>query len=255
MLSEIQSKINNAPSLDFGDIFNESIQLFKKSWLYGFLLQIFVMIITSPFIIIMYMPMFVAAMASVENGETFDPNSMDAFFAGMSVLYMIGFFVGILIIAVLSLALNAGLYKVIKKLDYNEEVKVGDLFYFFKGNYIGKLIVIMLVTMGVSIVTAILCYLPLIYAMVPLSFFMVIFAFNPDLSVGDIVKLSFMLGNKKWLITFGLLVVSYIVLLILTIVTCGLGSLFLSAFMYHPIYLIYKKVVGFGAETVNNIEA
>ncbi|WP_418510781.1 hypothetical protein [Corallibacter sp.] len=255
MFSEIQSKINNAPSLDFGDIFNESIQLFKKSWLYGFLLQIFVMIITSPFIIIMYMPMFVAAMASVENGETFDPDSMDAFFAGMSVLYMIGFFVGILIIAVLSLALNAGLYKVIKKLDYNEEVKVGDLFYFFKGNYIGKLIVIMLVTMGISIVAAILCYLPLIYAMVPLSFFMVIFAFNPDLSVGDIVKLSFMLGNKKWLITFGLLVVSYIVLLILTIVTCGLGSLFLSAFMYHPIYLIYKKVVGFGVETVNNIEA
>ncbi|WP_418512804.1 hypothetical protein [Corallibacter sp.] len=255
MLSEIQSKINNAPSLDFGDIFNESIQLFKKSWLYGFLLQIFVMLLTSPFIIIMYMPMFVAAMASIENGETFDPDSMDAFFAGMSVLYMIGFFVGILIIAVLSLALNAGLYKVFKKLDYNEEVKVRDLFYFFKGNYIGKLIVIMLITMGISIVAAILCYLPLIYAMVPLSFFMVIFAFNPDLSVGDIVKLSFMLGNKKWLITFGLLVVSYIVVFILTIVTCGLGSLFLSAFMYHPVYLIYKKVVGFGTETVNNIEA
>ena len=36
-------------------------------------------------------------------------------------------------------------------------------------------------------------------------------------------------------------------------ITCGLGSLFLQAFLWHPMYLIYKKVVGFD-ETTNAIE-
>ncbi len=76
-------------------------------------------------------------------------------------------------------------------------------------------------------------------------FFIPFYAFNPELSIGNILTLAFNLGNKKWGITFGLLVVTYIILFILTVVTCGLGSLFFSVFFYLPIYLIYKEVVGF----------
>ena len=46
------------------------------------------------------------------------------------------------------------------------------------------------------------------------------------------------------MLTFGLLVVSYILMMILAIVTCGLGSLFLAPFMFHPIYYIYKGTIG-----------
>ena len=45
-----------APALDFGDIFNKSIDLFKKGWLYGFLMQLFILIISLPFIIVLYAP-------------------------------------------------------------------------------------------------------------------------------------------------------------------------------------------------------
>ena len=32
LFSELQSKIQNAPELDFGQILNESIELLKKAW-------------------------------------------------------------------------------------------------------------------------------------------------------------------------------------------------------------------------------
>ena len=148
------------------------------------------------------------------------------------------------------MALNAGFYRIMKKIDYNETVATSDFFHFVKGKYLSKTFTLMLISIIIAILGALLCYIPLIYAIVPLSYFAIIFAFNPDFSVGDIVKASFKLGNKKWLISFGLFVVSYIVIVILTFVTCGIGSLFLSPFMYHPLYLIYKKVVGFGENNV-----
>lgn len=36
-LTQLQSKINNAKDLDFGTIFNQSMELFKKVWVQGLL--------------------------------------------------------------------------------------------------------------------------------------------------------------------------------------------------------------------------
>ncbi|MGC1632835.1 MAG: hypothetical protein WA749_12055, partial [Gelidibacter sp.] len=107
------------------------------------------------------------------------------------------------------------------------------------------ILVLMLVTVLIAIPAALFFYLPLIYVMIPMSFFSITFAMNPEWSVGDIVSSSFRIGNKIWLLTFGLLVISYMAVGILTFVSCGLGSLFLAPFMYHPIYFIYKETVGF----------
>jgi uncharacterized membrane protein len=78
-----------------------------------------------------------------------------------------------------------------------------------------------------------------------MSYFSFFFAFNPDLSVGDIVKASFGLGNKKWLISFGLLIVSSLLAQIVGLLLCLVGVFFTAAFVYHPTYLIYKHVIGF----------
>ncbi len=37
MIDNLLSKIKNAPDLDFGNIINDAIELFKKVWLKGFL--------------------------------------------------------------------------------------------------------------------------------------------------------------------------------------------------------------------------
>ncbi|MEO5788324.1 hypothetical protein [Gelidibacter sp.] len=242
--SEFQSRIAQAKDLDFGTIFNLSIELFKKSWLQGFLLQLFVIILMVPFFIVIYVPIVMMAISQADSGH-FDPNDMSGLFAGLSVFYVLFIIVGIFIIGVVQVALTAAFFRILKNVDEGLEAKTSDLFYFLKGKHLGKILVLMLVTVLIAIPAALFFYLPLIYVMIPMSFFSITFAMNPEWSVGDIVSSSFRIGNKKWLLTFGLLFVSYMAVGILTFVSCGLGSLFLAPFMYHPIYFIYKETVGF----------
>lgn len=241
--TEFQAKITNSEDLDFGTIFNQSIELFKKSWLQGFLMQLFVLILMVPFFIVLYVPIIMMAVSQAESGQ-FGPNDMNGLFAGLSALYVLFLIVGILIVGVIQIALTAGFYRMLRSIDHGLEPRTSDLFYFMKGKHLSKILLLMLVTLLISIPAALFFYLPFIYVLVPIAFFSIVFSFNPEWSVGDIVSSSFRIGNKKWLLTFGLFFVSYIAIMILTMVTCGLGGLFITAFMYHPIYYVYKATVG-----------
>ena len=243
-ITSLLEKINNADKLDFGNIFSESIELFKKTWLQGFLLQLFTIIIMLPLIIVLYAPLIGLSIAQAESGYT-NLDNVNAFFAGMSVFYILFVILGVFVLGSISVALNAAFFRIMKKLDYNEQVTTSDFFYFIKTKYLNKIFVLMLASIGIAILAVTLCYLPILYAMVPLSYFSVFYAFNPELSVGEIVKASFKIGNKKWLISFGLIIISSLVAQIVGFLLCGIGVLFTATFVYHPIYLIYKNVIGF----------
>ena len=60
----------------------------------------------------------------------------------------------------------------------------------------------------------------------------------------EIVKASFQLGNKNWLVIFGLIIVMGIVAE-LGIILCGIGLLFTAMLSKIPLYFIYKDGVGF----------
>ena len=242
-IETILEKIERAKELDFGSIFSESIELFKKTWVQGLLLQLFTFAIMLPVLLIFYVPFIGAIIAQQESGYA-DPNAMEGVFASMSILYILALIVCILVLGAVSVALNAAFFRIMRKLDSNEQNTTSDFFYFLKGEYLKKTFVIMLISIVIAIPAALLCYIPLIYAIVPLSFFSIFFAFNPELSVGDIVKASFKLGNKKWLIAFGLIIVSSILAQLVGMLLCGIGVLVTAPFVYHPIYLIYKKVIG-----------
>lgn len=243
-ISSLLEKIASAKELDFGTIFGQAIELFKKTWLQGFLLQLFTLIVMLPLIIVLYVPLIGMIIAQQESGYN-DNEVFTSFFAGMSILYILFVIVGVFVLGSISVALNAAFYRIIKKLDYNEQITTSDFFYFIKGKYLSKTFVLMLVTILISIPAALLCYIPLIYVIVPISYFTLIFAFNPELSVGDIVKASFKLGNKKWLISFGLIIVASLLAQIVGFLLCGIGVLFTATFVYHPTYLIYKHILGF----------
>ncbi|MGB5419264.1 hypothetical protein [Algibacter sp.] len=243
-IETILGKIDSAKDLDFGIIFSESIELFKKTWLQGFLMFLFMLLIMLPLIIVFYIPLIGMVIAQQNSGYG-DTAAVEGFFAGMSVMYILFVIVAALVLGSVSVAIIAGFYRIMRKLDNNEQVVTPDYFHYVKKDYLGKTFMIMLATIAIAIPSALLCYIPLIYTMVPMSFFAVFFAFNPELTLGEIVKASFKLGNKKWLITFGLIVVSAILANIVGYLMCGIGLLFTSAFTYHPIYLIYKKVIGF----------
>jgi hypothetical protein len=247
---ELQGKIKNAKALDFGNIFSESIELFKKTWVQGFLLQIFNFVIALPFIILLYVPLIGAMLVSAENGYD-ETETLSTFFAGMSLLYILFLIVVVLVLGAVQVALNAAFFRIMKKLDHNESTVTNDFFYFLKGSYLSKAFVLMIASILISIPAILLCYLPFIYVIVPMSYFAFFFAFNPELSVGDIVKASFGLGNKKWLLTFGLLIVSSILAQLVGLLLCLVGVFFTAAFVYHPTYLIYKHVIGFDEKDQN----
>ena len=88
-------------------------------------------------------------------------------------------------------------------------------------------------------------FVAILYAIIPLMFMLPIFAYNPNLSITEVVKVGFALGNKKWGIAFLTLVLNGILIYVVSLVTFGLGSLFFSCFLYLPQYIIYKNVIGF----------
>ncbi len=74
------------------------------------------------------------------------------------------------------------------------------------------------------------------------------YAFNPDMSILDIIQIGFSLGNRKRLIAFGLIIVSGILAGIVVMLMCFVGIYVTASFSYLPHYLIYKEVVGFDGE-------
>lgn len=243
-ITTIVEKINHARRLDFGTIFGDSIALFKKTWLQGFLLQMFTLIIMLPLIFIIYLPLIGVIITQSQDG-TSDPEAFSGVFAGMSVIYILFIIVAVFALSTISMVLNAGFFRIMKKLDYNETVSTSDFFYYFKAHFFSKTFLLMLMTLLIAVIAILLFYIPIFYVMIPMSYFTVVFAFHPELSVGDIVKVSFRLGHKKWWLTFGLILIGGLLAEIVGFLLCGIGILFTASFVYHPMYLIYKEVIGF----------
>jgi len=66
-LQTILNKIQNSKSIDFGDLFNETLGLFKKVWVQGLLLQLFSILVMLPFIVVFYVPYFSLILQSSKN--------------------------------------------------------------------------------------------------------------------------------------------------------------------------------------------
>jgi hypothetical protein len=242
-LNSFLNKVQGSNELDFGDIFSKSIDLFKKTWAQGFLNLLFTFIFILPIIILIYAPIIAFAMNQQQQyNSEYSPQEfpIEMIFTTIGVAIIGGLVLGAFIFA-----LKAGFYNVIKKIDEGKEVNAKDHFVFFKAEYLKKTFVISLMTMGISILAMILCYLPIIYVMVPLSLTSIIFAFNTHFSPSNVIKAAFSLGNKKWLMIFGLLFISGLLAEMVGLLLCGIGIFFTMSFVYLPIYIVYKQVIGF----------
>ncbi|MFD2725335.1 hypothetical protein [Hyunsoonleella rubra] len=236
-------KIENAKDLDFGTIFNQSIELFKKVWLQGLVTILLTMLLMMPFYFLMYIPLIASGMMDPESfnsGGQPDISVLIPFYALGAVFSFFATIIGV--------GLKGAFFRICKHKDFNE-AKNDDYFYFFKKPYFGKTFGVGAISFGIMIGAYLLCFLPIIYAVVPISIINVIYAFNPDLSTSDIVKAGFKLGNKKWLITFGLMIVAGILASLIGFLMCFIGILATSAFAYIPLYYIYKESVGFDEKT------
>ena len=238
------NKIQASKSIDFGDLFNESLALFKKIWVQGLLLQLFSLIIMLPFIVVFYIPYF-SLILDASSNHTMDYSEINQTIFGGFGLYMILAYLAVFILSLASSLLYLGFYRIVKEMDHGKAYVASDFFYFFKSPLLGKAIVLLLVYTGIAVLAALLCFFPLIYAIIPLMFMLPVFAYNSHLSISETVKVAFALGNKKWGITILTLILNMILFYVVSLVTCGIGTLFFSCFLYLPQYIIYKKVIGF----------
>jgi|SRR5690606_22977588 len=237
-LDSLLNKIAHAKELDFGNIISDTVELFKKVWLKGVIVVVFVLIsaivVSSLFSLIGLAPVLDQTIFS-----SLDFKALASFYSS-SALY------GIpqnMLISTFNLAFVSAFYRICKQIVLGEN-EHEDYFYFFKKEHFTKVFMLGIIYTGIVTIAQLLCFFPYIYLFVPLSYFAVILAHNPDLSEMDIVKASFALGNKKWLITFGTLFVA-ILIGMLGVLGCFVGIVFTMSIIYLPSFLIYKDAVGF----------
>lgn len=239
MESPFEDRIQNAKDLDFGTIFNQSIELFKKVWLQGLIVIVLTIALIIPFYILMYMPLI--ALGIMDPGSFENGNDPSVIFIVPFILFM---FVFVFCIMVIAFALKAAFYRICMQKDLNIKGS-DDYFYFFKSPHLMKVMKLSAASVLISFIAMLLCAIPLIYASVPIAFIMIVFAFNPEISVSDIIRCSFNLGNKKWLISFGLMIIAGILAQIVGVIMCFVGIFVTASFAYIPLYFVYKEVIGF----------
>ncbi len=240
----LSKKIDNAKALDFSNLFDSIIALFKKIWIKGFLVVLLIVVFAMG-INIVFSLIGLAPQTTLPFGQ-FNIDSFVDFYSE-SIIFSIP---QTILVTTISMAIVAGFYRICRN-QVSGIIEPDDYFYFLKKAYFSKLLMLGLIHTGIAVVAQFMFFIPYIYVFVPLAYFTIIFANNPDLSEAEIVKASFKLGTKKWLISFGTIFVS-VVIGMLGILGCGIGLLFTMSIIYLPVFFIYKEVIGF--EDTSEIE-
>ena len=241
-ITEFEQKVNENKQLDFGDIFNKSIDLFKKTWQQGLLHALLSVGLVLGVMALVLVPMFLTGVIDPTVFESLESGEPD--FRPIIIMYAL-LFPAVFLASIFATLLNLAFYRMIKQIDLKELSSTVSFGMFFKLKYIKKAFILSILSFIISIVAMLACYLPLFYVMVPLTLLIPIFAFNPDMSISDLIKASFKLGTKKWLITFGLIFISAILAELVGLILCGIGIFFTMSFIYLPSYFVYKETIGF----------
>ncbi|MEO8933633.1 MAG: hypothetical protein ABI295_04940 [Xanthomarina sp.] len=241
---EIEARIKNAPQLDFGNLISDVIDLFKNIWLKGFVTVLLIM--GSALGIIFIFTLIGLAPQALTLQETFNlANYYDNYF--MSALYGIP---QTILLSTFTLAYLASFYRLCRHFILGE-MSDENYFYFFKKEYFSKVFMLGIIYTAIAVAAQLMFLLPYIYVYIPLSFFAVVLANNPEMGELDIAKLSFKLGNKKWFFTFISMFVA-VIMGMLGILACGVGILFTVSIAYLPSFFVYKEVIGL--EEINQIK-
>lgn len=247
MISNFLQKVAHSQKVDFGGVLTNCVALFKKTWQQGAMHVAIVMAGVIPLIILIYGP--ILWWSEMQRSSYYDYNGDYTYVSNEpNVLFILIWILVVLVVVVLVQTLGMGItahfFKVCRIIDMDTGEPTGDYFEFFRGGNLKRLILTALVAMCISILAVSLCYLPIFYAIVPLQLMVPIFAFNPKLSVSDIVKGAFKLGNKHWIYVFGFYIVASQVAQ-LGVILCIVGVVFTASIVHLPVYYFYKDTIGF----------
>jgi hypothetical protein len=248
MKTDLIQKIESSSKPDFSDILTKSFNLFKKVWESALYHTLILMAIVIPFIIVVYAPLIIliGRQGSYNSYRYYDPYEPSVM---MIVIYAIVVFALVFVVQSISLGIIAHFFRALKRADLDTNEDIGGYFVYLKGDNLSKVFLISIATFLISLAAILLCYLPIFYVLVPIQIIQVIFAFNEKLSVSELIKASFILGHKYWLIAFGLIILSSFIAQ-LGVLLCVVGVIFTAFFVHLPMYYFYKDTIGFDEEPV-----
>lgn len=248
MEHKIFQKIEQSAKPDFSNIISKSFDLYKKVISEGIIHSLIGLAIAIPFILIIYVPMVPIYVDVLQNAGDpyYQPNIFEDMAPAMIAAWVFIVFVMSFIMQVFNFSVFGHFLKFLKNKDLGTNDDIGGYFTIAKEHF-GKIIVMSLATTGIALLAMLACYLPIFYVMVPLTLINPIFIFNPELSVGDMVKASFKLGNKYWGVLFGLIFVSSLIASA-GMIACYIGLIATMFFSYIVYYYIYKDTIGFDEE-------
>lgn len=245
MQNDIFQKIENAKTPDFSDILSQSFDLFKKYFKEGIIHGLISIAVALPLLLLVYIPIIPVYIEALQNAG--DPYYTPSFVNEFGFIYMIVWFILVFVLSFAVQLVNMSVFgkflKFLKKEDLGINEDEGGYFTILQAHW-KKMLVLTLASMGIAVGAALLCYLPIFYVIVPLHWLFPIFIFNDKLSVSEIIKAAFKIGNKYWLHFVGIGIVVSLVTSV-GMIACYIGIIATMPFTYVATYVGYKEVIGF----------
>jgi uncharacterized membrane protein len=243
---KIEEIKTNGYDLDFGTIFNNAFENYKKIAVYGGL-AFFVFSVIIAFAGFMIAISFFGISAS-----SFNPQSLAGFkLTNFSGLFIVSYVLGLALVTAIITPFMAGFLKMAESGQNNQEFSVTDLFGYYKSPYFSPLfvatILISLVSVSLSMLMEATGIQPLgvVFSLIIsfLTFLYIPLIIFGNLNATDAIKGSIILISKQPIITLVLLVVAYIGSMV-GFIGCCIGIFFTLPFMYSMHYTIYCAIIG-----------
>ena len=106
----IINKIQSSKSIDFGDLFNESLVLFKKVWVQGLILQLISGLIMLPVLIGFYIPYFELVTNMSSNGVIDTPDFMPELISAYGISGILWLYLFLAVVSLFSYILYLGFF-------------------------------------------------------------------------------------------------------------------------------------------------
>ena len=161
-LQTLLSKIYGSSNIDFGDLFNESVSLFKKVWVQGLIIQLLTGLIMFPVLIGFYIPYFKLIFNMSSNEVIESPDFVPEFISSYGISSLLWLYFFLMVVSLFSYVLYLGFFRVVRQIDQGEAFVFSELFYFFKSTSIRKSLGLALTYVIITMIAALLCFFPLL---------------------------------------------------------------------------------------------
>ena len=125
--------------------------------------------------------------------------------------------------------LYVGFIDLVSRKERGEVAPLSVLFKYFKTDYFGKTMLLMVVSNLVIFLASNVFSIFSIYFVILLYFIFPFLVFFKDFTIGQTLKLAYLLFSKKWPITLGVLIVYFLLLIISIVFTLGFGFILFSS--------------------------